>query len=39
LAIKSDAEKERDMQIFKYYYFQFNDEPIDQERWRRLTTP
>lgn len=39
LAIKSDAEKERDMQIFKYYYFQFNDEPIDQKRWRRLTTP
>ena len=39
LAVKSDAEKERDISIFKYYYFQFNDEPIDQERWRRLTTP
>lgn len=39
LAVKKPEERSRDLVIFQQYYFQFNDTPIDQERWRKLNAP
>ena len=36
LAVKTPEERSRDLVIFQQYYFQFNEAPIDQERWRKL---
>ncbi len=36
LSTKNDADIERDVSVFEQYYFQFNDDPVDQERWRQL---
>ncbi len=39
LEIKTPEERERDLTTFARYYFDFNDDPVDQERWRRLNSP
>lgn len=39
LELKTPEERVSDLNTFARYYFDFNDDPVDQERWRRLNSP
>jgi hypothetical protein len=37
LVIKTPEELRRDLPVFQRYYFQFNDTPMDKQRWQKLS--